>query len=65
MAIIGLMTAATSSYGNVSIIFIFRNPYPSYIGGAVSIATDFYRQINGLSNVFFGWGGEDDDLRMR
>ena len=47
------------------ISFFFRLPYPSYLGGVVAIKRDFYQQLNGFSNVFFGWGGEDDDLLMR
>ena len=36
-----------------------------YFGGvSVLSATDF-QKINGFSNVFWGWGGEDDDLHHR
>ena len=27
--------------------------------------TDLFKQINGFSNLFYGWGGEDDDLFNR
>ena len=36
-----------------------------YSGGvSVLSATDF-KKINGFSNVFWGWGGEDDDFHHR
>lgn len=43
----------------------FKIPYFAYIGGVVAIQRDFFTQLNGFSNLFFGWGGEDDDLLMR
>ena len=27
--------------------------------------SDLFRAINGFSNLFYGWGGEDDDLFNR
>ena len=36
-----------------------------YVGGvSVLSATDF-QNINGFSNAFWGWGGEDDDFHHR
>ncbi|RUS73395.1 hypothetical protein EGW08_018834, partial [Elysia chlorotica] len=40
-------------------------PYNAYYGGVVSFTKEQYRKINGGSNLFFGWGGEDDDLMTR
>ena len=46
-------------------LFHFRLPYFSYIGGVLAVSREFYKKLNGFSNVFFGWGGEDDDFLMR
>ena len=40
-------------------------PYPTYTGGVVSATPAHWRQINGMSNNFVGWGGEDDELYYR
>ena len=40
-------------------------PYPAYTGGVVSATPAHWRQINGMSNNFVGWGGEDDELYFR
>lgn len=34
-------------------------------GGALAWDKDIYKTVNGYSNLFFGWGGEDDDLYAR
>lgn len=46
-------------------VFRYVLPYPDIFGGVVSMRADHFRRINGFSNRFFGWGGEDDDLRRR
>ena len=40
-------------------------PYQKYFGGVVTMHMDHWRKINGFSNDYVGWGGEDDDLYER
>jgi hypothetical protein len=39
--------------------------YPAYFGGIAALRREHYEKINGLSNQFWGWGGEDDDMYKR
>jgi hypothetical protein len=36
-----------------------------YLGGIVSISSKNYSELNGYPNNYWGWGGEDDELRRR
>eukprot|EP00927_Polykrikos_kofoidii_P012311 TRINITY_DN15305_c0_g1_i1.p1 TRINITY_DN15305_c0_g1~~TRINITY_DN15305_c0_g1_i1.p1 ORF type:complete len:950 (-),score=143.37 TRINITY_DN15305_c0_g1_i1:133-2982(-) len=40
-------------------------PYPQNAGGVVSMSGKHWYTINGFSNEYVGWGGEDDDLSLR
>lgn len=40
-------------------------PYSTYVGGVLAVTTEQYLKLNGFSNLFFGWGGEDDDFYHR
>ena len=42
-----------------------RYDSPSYLGGALLVRASVFRRVNGYPNDFFGWGGEDDELRDR
>lgn len=37
-------------------------PYLRSAGGIVGMSLQHWQQINGFSNDYFGWGGEDDEL---
>lgn len=43
----------------------FHLPYRTLFGGVVAISTSQFNLINGMSNLYHGWGGEDDDLYER
>ena len=45
--------------------FACRLPYSTIFGGAGSFTKQHFNLINGFSNKFWGWGGEDDDLYNR
>ena len=44
---------------------LFRLPYKSIFGGISAMTRQQVEKINGFSNDYWGWGGEDDDLSTR
>lgn len=45
--------------------FLYRLPYDDIFGGVSAMTVEHFRQVNGFSNMFWGWGGEDDDMSNR
>ncbi|CAG2187631.1 Beta-1,4-galactosyltransferase 4,Beta-1,4-N-acetylgalactosaminyltransferase bre-4,Beta-1,4-galactosyltransferase 2,Beta-1,4-galactosyltransferase 5,Beta-1,4-galactosyltransferase 1,Beta-1,4-galactosyltransferase 3,Beta-1,4-galactosyltransferase 6 [Mytilus edulis] len=45
--------------------FRYRLPYKAIFGGASALSKSQLQSVNGFSNKFFGWGGEDDDMWNR
>lgn len=40
-------------------------PYPELVGGVLALSPEMYERVNGYSNLYRGWGGEDDDMFER
>ena len=40
----------------------YRISYPILVGGVISFMPEQYILVNGYSNLYWGWGAEDDDL---
>ena len=41
-------------------------PYSyTYVGGALAVKEATFMNMNGFSNLYFGWGSEDDDSGIR
>lgn len=45
--------------------FNYKLPYLTNFGGVTAVTKEQFEAINGFSNIFYGWGGEDDDLYNR
>ncbi|XP_051154133.1 beta-1,4-N-acetylgalactosaminyltransferase bre-4-like [Leptopilina boulardi] len=45
--------------------FKYRLPYADLFGGVSALTKEHFQLVNGFSNVFSGWGGEDDDMANR
>lgn len=52
-------------FSDLFFFIISRLPYSSIFGGAGAFLRKDFEEINGFSNKFWGWGGEDDDLYQR
>lgn len=42
--------------------FMYRMPFPQYLGGVTMYSRDFFKQVNGYSNKFWGYGSEDNEM---
>ena len=44
---------------------VSRLPYNALVGGVFSIRREHFQMVNGYSNLYWGWGAEDDDMYNR
>ena len=52
------MSARVSTFG-------YKLPYTRIFGGVTALTRQHFELVNGYSNQFWGWGGEDDDMYNR
>ena len=52
------LSAAVSTMG-------YKLPYIQIFGGVSAITTEHFQLVNGFSNAYRSWGGEDDDMYKR
>ncbi|XP_037281124.2 uncharacterized protein LOC119174357 [Rhipicephalus microplus] len=45
--------------------FNYTLPYQMLVGGVLAIKREHFLKVNGFSNLYWGWGGEDDDMAYR
>lgn len=45
--------------------FNYELIYENIFGGVVLFPKDTFKSVNGFSNMYWGWGAEDDDLLFR
>ena len=45
--------------------YIYRLPYTDIFGGITALTKEQFESLNGFSNSFWGWGGEDDEMASR
>ncbi|CAL4078665.1 unnamed protein product, partial [Meganyctiphanes norvegica] len=43
----------------------YKLPYFLLVGGVLSVQGQHFFLLNGYSNMYWGWGGEDDDMGYR
>lgn len=55
----------TSSVRHISKFINDTNHYDEYLGGVTIFSKQVFETINGFSNLYEGWGYEDDDIRRR
>lgn len=45
--------------------FSYKLPYATIFGGITALTVEQFEKLNGFSNDYWGWGGEDDDMASR
>lgn len=46
-------------------IHLYHLEYDDFFGGVSGVTAEQFAKVNGFSNQFWGWGGEDDDFYTR
>ena len=45
--------------------YFYKLKLPKIMGGIAALTPEHFVAVNGYSNQFFGWGGEDDEFYLR
>ena len=50
---------------NGAVVAVYRLAYEELVGGVLNMRTEHFQRVNGYSNLYWGWGAEDDDMAYR
>lgn len=58
-------TSFATTPNHIARVWSRYNANADYVGGVTAFSAECFERLNGFPNNFWGWGGEDDEVRNR